>query len=248
MPQTTSYKIGLFLGRLPLWAKMAIIAGITLVLVRACSTNSSAPSHETHGATTAGSAKTNKEPLTGMQAAPSPALPASGVPEKKAALPLKDDQNRIVNIDASVRDVEQSLTKYYGTRRQLEELKQLKETATVIRSNYQQNGTIQDHRNLSNKAAALVSRIEIVSRKVFASSLEEEFIKRGMDIRVSASGGDHKLLRIRYALMSQPLVYKFQNEFNLPVIARDLQFQKLIYTNGFESSLGETWTVDLKNK
>lgn len=45
--------------------------------------------------------------------------------------------------------------------------------------------------------------------------------------------------------MSQPLVYKFQNEIKLDEQAEKLGFTKLVYTNGFESALGQTWTVDL---
>jgi hypothetical protein len=46
--------------------------------------------------------------------------------------------------------------------------------------------------------------------------------------------------------MSQPLVYKFQNEIKVNEQASKLGFTKLVYTNGFESELGNTWTIDLK--
>ena len=231
-----------------MWAKVVLLGGFALLLIRACSTDSSPPSQKVQSASSTGSPKETTAPLTGLQPAPSTALAASAAPEKKAELPVKDDLTRIANIEASVREVEQSLTKYYGTKKQLAELFQLGVTAAIIQASYQQDGKTQEHKNLSNKAAALGARIENVSRKVFASTLEEEFIKRGMNINVSATGADQKILRIKYALMSQPLVYKFQNELNLPTIARDRQFQKLIYTNGFDGSLGQTWTVDLKNK
>jgi hypothetical protein len=76
-------------------------------------------------------------------------------------------------------------------------------------------------------------------RSLYASSLEQQFVKRGFDIEVSAKGTD---LRLKYALMSKPLVYKFANEWNLADMAANYGFTRLVYTNGFASSLGETWT------
>jgi hypothetical protein len=65
-------------------------------------------------------------------------------------------------------------------------------------------------------------------------------------IRVKAIGGGNKTLRLTYALMSKPLVYKFQNEIKLDEQARDAGFSKLVFTKGFDSSLGQTWTINLK--
>jgi hypothetical protein len=66
-----------------------------------------------------------------------------------------------------------------------------------------------------------------------------------MDVKARALGKEKKQLRIVYALMSQPLVYKFQNEIKLNEQATKVGFSKLVYTNGFESRFGQTWTVDL---
>jgi hypothetical protein len=41
--------------------------------------------------------------------------------------------------------------------------------------------------------------------------------------------------------MSKPLVYKFQNEMKLDDQARALDFNKIIYTDSYDS----TWTEDL---
>ena len=76
--------------------------------------------------------------------------------------------------------------------------------------------------------------------------MEQIFIKSGMDAKVSAAGANKTRLRLVYALMSQPLVYKFQNDFKLDEQARTFGFASLEYTNGFESPLARTWTVDLK--
>jgi hypothetical protein len=80
---------------------------------------------------------------------------------------------------------------------------------------------------------------------MYASALEETFVKNGFDMKVSAIGHDKTRLRITFALMSQPLIYKFQNEIKIADQARPLGFTSIVYTNGFDSSLGQTWTVKL---
>ena len=62
-----------------------------------------------------------------------------------------------------------------------------------------------------------------------------------MDVKVSAAGTKKDQLRLKYVLMSQPLVYKFQNEVKLPEQARVLGFKKIVYSDGYN----ETWNVDL---
>jgi len=46
--------------------------------------------------------------------------------------------------------------------------------------------------------------------------------------------------------MSQPLVYKFENQMKLDAQARKLGFSKIVYTNGLQRTVGKTWTIDLK--
>ncbi len=91
----------------------------------------------------------------------------------------------------------------------------------------------------------MLPQVEQQSRELYASSLSEIFIKSGMDVEVSATGREKKRLRISYALMSQPLIYKFQNEIKIQSQAAPLGFTQIVYTNGFESSMGKTWTVEL---
>lgn len=100
-------------------------------------------------------------------------------------------------------------------------------------------------RALSRKGEALQAKIQAQTRALFASATEESLVKNGLDVRVSVVGKDRKTLRVSYVLMSKPLVYKFQNEGKLAQSAGTAGFKKIIYTNGLDSSLGETWTVDL---
>ena len=95
------------------------------------------------------------------------------------------------------------------------------------------------------QAKVLALQVSVVGRQIFASAMEQTFVKTGMDARVSARGNAKDKLVVTYALMSNPLIYKFQNEVDLAAKAKGFGFKRIEYTNGFESELGKSWTVDL---
>jgi len=97
----------------------------------------------------------------------------------------------------------------------------------------------------AGEAKTLASQVAEQVREMYANTMEEAFVKNGIDAKVRAAGKGKERLTITYALMSQPLVYKFQNEMDVPTQAKRFGFSKVVYTNGFESSLGQSWTVDL---
>lgn len=103
----------------------------------------------------------------------------------------------------------------------------------------------QDDKQQAGEAKLLAIQISEQIRDMYAHGMEESFIKNGIDASVKAGGKNKDRLTISYALMSQPLVYKFQNDLNIPEQAKKFGFKKVNYTNGFESSLGKSWTVDL---
>jgi hypothetical protein len=100
-------------------------------------------------------------------------------------------------------------------------------------------------KKLAVQAKALQAQVAQQTRDMYASTLEEIFIKNGIDARVRTSGSVKDRLNVTYALMSQPLVYRFQNEMHLDEQARKMGFKKLVLSNGFESELGKAWTFDL---
>lgn len=49
--------------------------------------------------------------------------------------------------------------------------------------------------------------------------------------------------------MTKPLVYQFQNKISVFASRQRTQIQwRIVYTNGFEGSLAESWTVDLARR
>lgn len=157
---------------------------------------------------------------------------------------LTSDENFMKSMEKKMNEVRRKLKKYYGTADDIRELNQNVALLTVAKAAYA-NSTEPSQKRIYSKISALLPKIESTLRDTYASSIEEIFVKNGMDIRVNAVGDGKKTLRLKYALMSQPLIYKFQNEVNLDTQAKAIGFKKIVYTNGFESDLGSIWTVKL---
>ena len=189
---------------------------------------------------------TSKTPIAPMQVASSSAQQKTDAPKPaSAADKLTSDAEAIKQIEQRIKDNRERLKKYYATSEQVN-----KGTVDVlllsVTKELYSKGKSKEEKELSQKAAKLLPQAKLQVRELYASSVEEIFVKNGMDVRVSATGKDKSQLRIIYALMSQPLVYKFQNEIMLDEQAKTFGFSTLVYTNGFESSLGKTWTINLK--
>lgn len=171
--------------------------------------------------------------------------PAPAPAEQAKSLPYERDAARVDAAEKSRLDIEKSLKGFYGTPSQLERSAADIKVLADITALYKAQGTTPAHRALADKALAQMKRVQSTARSVFASSMEETFMKRGLDIKLSATGSENKTLRVTYILMSQPLVYQFQNEMKLSAMAQGIGFSRVVYANGAGGSLGKTWTVDL---
>jgi len=158
---------------------------------------------------------------------------------------LTSDDNQLKAIEKRINDLRTRMGKYYATPDDIKQTTQDVVLLTVAKTAYSapKNDT---ERRIHSKCSSLLPKAEVTLRNAYASSVENIFMKTGMDMRVKAVGSANKTLRLTYALMSKPLVYKFQNEIKLDEQAKAAGFSKLVFTNGFESSLGQTWTIDLK--
>jgi hypothetical protein len=158
---------------------------------------------------------------------------------------LTSDDRSLKEIDKKLNELRAKFKKYYATADDVRGLKQDVTLLTITKAAYA-TGKSDNEKRLNSKVSGLLPKAQLLLREAYASSIEEIFIKTGMDAQVRAVGDNKKTLRITYALMSQPLIYKFQNEIRIDEQAINAGFSKLLYTNGFESSLGKTWTVNLK--
>lgn len=176
-----------------------------------------------------------------------PAVAPTAQKQNPADKSLAKDSAVLAQIEKRYVENEKNLKKFYGTPSQLELAGKDGLSLVMLNVEYVQNGKNVEEKAFGKKAAALLSKVEMQRRKIYASVVEENFVKNGMDLRATASGQNKNQLRIVYVLMSQPMVYKLQNDANIPEQAAKLGFTKVIYTNGFESGMGKTWTVSLKD-
>lgn len=203
---------------------VALFLGLVLLsaISRGCSGSSSTSTSESN------------TPINAAQ--PAPAEPVKVDP----AAVLSESKKTVNEIEARLKDNTERLKKFYGTTDQVKESTGDLIKLAVVKGLYAES-SIKEEKNLSSHADLLIAKVSQQQRALYASTAEEIFVKNGMDIRVSASGTKKDQLRLKYVLMSKPLVYKFQNEMKFNEQARVFGFKKIIYSDGYD----ETWTVDL---
>lgn len=184
--------------------------------------------------------RADRQPPESVELQQSPSPTASKPPRNR----LVEDARVLEEIEERFNDNKESLKKYYSTAENIKRAQSDIILLSVLKNAYEK-GDSQQARTVGRKAATLLSEVQQQRRVMYASLLEEVFIKQGMDAQVTATGKNKEQLRISYALMSRPLMYKLENSSNIKEQAGALGFSKLIYTNGFESQLGRTWTIDL---
>ncbi|MDT3678780.1 MAG: hypothetical protein ROZ64_08090 [Burkholderiaceae bacterium] len=204
------------------------------------------------GGVSGGSTSTSSSPSASTTAIESTAGPVpNSVPAPAATPPAVDPAaERTKNkaemdlIRKRLADNRESLRKYYASRQQIKVANDDHLRATAIALSRGLSKHQEDQRQAA-EAKALSFQVAEQIREMYASTMEEAFVKNGIDAKVSAGGKGKARLTITYVLMSQPLVYKFQNEMDVPSNAKKVGFTKVVYSNGLESSLGKSWTVDL---
>jgi len=137
------------------------------------------------------------------------------------------------------------LKKYYASAHQVKQATEDSLLLASVRLAYAGQERSKEELAIRAKAEKLAPKVAEQGRELYASLMEETLVKTGMDAKISATAKDKKTLKIVYALMSQPLIYKFQNEAKIDEKAQQYGFTKIIYTNGFDGELGTVWTIDL---
>lgn len=172
--------------------------------------------------------------------------PRSSAPEqtKDPAMELAKETQAVAEIDQRFKKNTELLKKYYASADQVKQAGMDIISLALIKGIYADSKQ-NDQKSLSQRADRLLPQVERQARLLYASFLMENLVKNGIDAQVSATGKDNKRLRISYALMSEPLIYMFRNEIQIDRQAVPIGFTQIIFTNGFDSSLGRTWTVDL---
>lgn len=78
-------------------------------------------------------------------------------------------------------------------------------------------------------------------RQSVIKEMEQKMLAQGMDFYFSAEGKNADILRVKYVLMSRPLVYKITTETEFLENMKKTGVKKVIFTDGYDDS----WTYDL---
>lgn len=87
------------------------------------------------------------------------------------------------------------------------------------------------------------SKTELIEhRKTFAKEYENTLLNRGRDAHVTTTGKHHEILKIKWILVSRPIVHAMSNDTETLTILRTLEFKKIVMTDGHS----ETWDIEIK--
>lgn len=174
---------------------------------------------------------TSKSPTPSVASAEPP-------PTKDAPVPQQLDE-----ITKRLDDGQASMKTHYPSKAMINDASMDALQLTLIAASGETPEATSETKSNARRAHDILQRLEPYRRAVFASGLEEVFLKQGMSAKVTTAGVANKTLRVKYALMSQALAYKMNSEANLSESARNLGFEKIIYGDGLSSE--QTWTIDL---
>ena len=99
-----------------------------------------------------------------------------------------------------------------------------------------------ERKRRSAEVERILEKGRLAVRKKYPAQAERAFLDNGMDVYVTTVGKDARTLRIRYILMSRPLVHQMQNNGSLISTWREAGFHRVIMTDGYNSR----WTLDLR--
>jgi hypothetical protein len=173
-------------------------------------------------------------PGTGATSTPNPSENAD------PAAVFAESKKVVDEVEARFKKNAENLKKYYGTADEVKQATADVIKLAVVKGLYGKSSAAEE-KNLAVRAEAVAEKVILQQRAIYASAMEEVFVKSGMDVKVSAIGAKKDQLKLSYVLMSRPLVYKFQNEMKINEQAKAVGFKKIIYTDGYD----ETWTMAL---
>lgn len=204
---------------------LLVLLGLFILsaMMRACSGDSTPTATSEGDATTSGAAS-----------------PPAAETKKDPAAEFAESKSTVEAIEARLKENAEHLKGYYGSKDQVKAAGDDLIRLAVIKGFYA-NDKDKERQALSKRAAGLIDRVAAQQRQIYASAMEEIFVKSGMDVKVTAGGAKKDRLTLKYVLMSKPMVYKLDNEVKLSEQARTFGFKKITYTDGYN----ESWNQDL---
>jgi hypothetical protein len=95
---------------------------------------------------------------------------------------------------------------------------------------------------IEKEAAKLAKQLIINQRKQFAKNYERQLLDKGMDVYATTHGRENTTLKIKWILVSRPVVHKLINDGDMVENLRNRGFTKLVMTDGYNGD----WNIDLR--
>jgi hypothetical protein len=83
---------------------------------------------------------------------------------------------------------------------------------------------------------------KIAARILLAAQAERNYLDKGMDVSLTLSGPEKKIIKFKYVLMSRPMVHQLTNDEGFMSTLRGAGFKSIIFTDGYFN----TWTQELE--
>ena len=101
---------------------------------------------------------------------------------------------------------------------------------------------IKREQEIQKQSAVITAKLMVQQRKDFVKKYELSLLDKGMDTTITAQGKDNTVFKMKYILMSRPLVYQLINNDSFMSNLKNHGFKKAVFTDGYDN----TWTVDVK--
>jgi len=150
--------------------------------------------------------------------------------------------NKCNEIEKRIVEYRQGLKKYYPNEDMLTQLNNDIIALVAIQVYYEKsNNNNKIKKDVYLKSKQLLPKVVFLRKLVFAKNLEGKMLEDGHDMTIDVKGKNGDILKFKWALMSRPFVYQIATKTNFLDNAKNCEFKKVIFTDGFDSS----WTYDL---
>ena len=112
--------------------------------------------------------------------------------------------------------------------------------AVIAEGNYSKPENKKEKEILS-RIKKIIPILDMLQRDMYAMSIENQMLKKGLNVDIKAVGSQKQTLIYKYVLMTRAIAYKIANDGNLLASAKNIGFTKVKFSDGFN----ESWTYDL---
>jgi len=170
-------------------------------------------------------------------------VPSTKAPSKKnVTIPKPDKSNDafLVAIENRAKEYNKILKENYPS----DEMKKAVFTdlaqAVIAEGNYSKPENKKEKEILS-RIKKIIPILDMLQRDMYAMSIENQMLKKGLNVDIKAVGSQKQTLIYKYVLMTRAIAYKIANDGNLLASAKNIGFTKVKFSDGFN----ESWTYDL---